>query len=167
MLAAGAVLKFFNNYIGDEARVKWPNDIYWRDRKAAGILIENVWQGNEWKFAVIGIGINVNQTGFGELGTKAVSIKQITGKEFMPVELARELCTGFQRSLEQFLTNPGIMVNHYKSNLYKLGETVRLKKENRIFDASIKDVNVEGQLVVQTAIEEKYDVGEVEWLIND
>lgn len=165
MMAAAGVLKFFNNYIGDETSIKWPNDIYWRDRKAAGILIENVWQGNEWKFAVVGIGINVNQTGFGELGTKAVSLKQITGKEFVPVELARELSTELQNSLELFLANPEILVKDYKSKLYKLGETVRLKKENRIFDALIKDVNLEGQLVVQTLVEEKFDVGEVEWMI--
>ena len=49
---------------GLDARIKWPNDIYWCDRKAAGILIENLWQGSDWKFAVVGIGVNVNQTIF-------------------------------------------------------------------------------------------------------
>lgn len=164
---ATGTMNFFNNYAKSGTTIKWPNDIYWRDRKAAGILIENVWQGSEWKFAVVGIGINVNQTDFGELGTKAVSLKQITGKEMVPVELARELCTELQNSLELFIEHPAMLVNDYKKNLYKMGETVRLKKEDRIFDALIKDVNLEGQLVVESAIEEKFDVGEIEWVIND
>jgi BirA family biotin operon repressor/biotin-[acetyl-CoA-carboxylase] ligase len=41
MMTAVGVVNFFNNYIADELKIKWPNDIYWRDRKAAGILIEN------------------------------------------------------------------------------------------------------------------------------
>lgn len=165
MMTAVGVLNFFNNYIADEVKIKWPNDIYWRDRKAAGILIENVWQGNEWKFAVIGIGININQTDFGDLGTKAVSLKQITGKDFVPVELAKELCSEIQKVLKQLELQPSNIAALYRKNLYKLGEPVRFKKENRTFDAVIKDVSPEGQLVVQTIVEERFDVGEVEWIV--
>ena len=32
----------FAQYAGDETRIKWPNDLYWSDRKAGGILIENI-----------------------------------------------------------------------------------------------------------------------------
>ena len=64
MMTAVALQEFFGNFVADETKIKWPNDIFWRDRKAAGILIENLWQGSEWKFTVIGIGINVNQTDF-------------------------------------------------------------------------------------------------------
>src|SRR3954464_2647230 len=78
-MAVGTVL-FFRKYVADDVSIKWPNDLYWRDRKAGGILIENVWQGGIWKFAVVGIGININQARF-DLLTQAVSLKQITGKE--------------------------------------------------------------------------------------
>ncbi len=37
-----AACDFFARYAGDETTIKWPNDIYWRDRKAGGILIENI-----------------------------------------------------------------------------------------------------------------------------
>jgi len=73
MAAAVAAHQLVAKYINEDLTIKWPNDIYWRDRKAAGILIENIWQASEWKFAVIGIGLNVNQTEFGELGDRAVS----------------------------------------------------------------------------------------------
>ena len=55
---------FFTAAAGNKTSVKWPNDIFWGDRKAGGILIENIIQGNTWKYAVIGIGININQIEF-------------------------------------------------------------------------------------------------------
>ena len=86
------VLELFKNYAAEGWSVKWPNDIYWRDRKAGGILIENMIQGTDWRYAIAGIGLNINQTDFGGLGNKAVSLKQITGKTFEPTVLAKELC---------------------------------------------------------------------------
>ena len=53
-----ACYDFFNAIAGPETFIKWPNDIFWRDRKAGGVLIENVFNGNTWRFAVVGIGIN-------------------------------------------------------------------------------------------------------------
>jgi BirA family biotin operon repressor/biotin-[acetyl-CoA-carboxylase] ligase len=166
MMAAVSVQKLLENYISDEIKIKWPNDIYWCDRKAAGILIENVWQGSEWKFAVIGIGINVNQTEFGELGLKAVSLKQITGKNFDPVVVAKKLGEILEEKYQLLLAYPSLILEEYKSHLYKLKEKIKLKKDNRVFDAEFKDVNNNGQMVVQHAAEEKFDVGEVEWIIN-
>jgi len=165
MMAAVSVQKFFSNYVADDVKIKWPNDIYWRDRKAAGILIENVWQGNEWKFAIIGIGININQTDFGELNSKAVSLKQITGKHFDLVILAKELCNELNKKYQVLLNDSSQIVDEYKLHLYKLNEIVKLKKQNRVFEAVIKDVNTNGQLIVQHGTEERFVVGEVEWVI--
>jgi BirA family biotin operon repressor/biotin-[acetyl-CoA-carboxylase] ligase len=166
MVTAIGVRELLANHVGDEIKIKWPNDIYWRDRKAAGILIENVWQGNEWKFAVIGIGINVNQTNFGGLGLKAVSLKQITGKNFEPLNLAKELCGILEEKYQLLLSDPSSIIDQYKSHLYKFNEMIKLKKDNRVFNAKFKDVNNNGQLVVEHAIEEKFGVGEVEWIIS-
>jgi len=165
-MAAVAVRSFFNSYAADDVRIKWPNDIYWRDRKAAGILIENLWQGNEWKSSVIGIGVNINQTDFSGLKTKAVSLKQIAGKNFDPIVLAKELCAVLNEKYQMLLRDVPSIVDEYKSNLYKLGEAVRLKKNNRVFEAVIKDVNTAGQLVVLHSTEEIFDVGEIEWIAN-
>ena len=56
----------FSKYAGDETRIKWPNDLYWRDRKAGGILIENIIKSSQsvvgsWQWSVIGIGINIKR----------------------------------------------------------------------------------------------------------
>ena len=161
-----AVYKFIDHYTLGEVRIKWPNDIYWRDRKAAGILIENLWQGSEWKFAVVGIGVNINQQYFGELNSKAVSLKQITGKDFQPILLAQDLCGFVEKELDVLLKYPLTIDDAYRNNLYKLDQSVKLKKANRIFEAVVKDVNANGQLVVEHGIEEKFDVGEVEWIVS-
>jgi BirA family transcriptional regulator, biotin operon repressor / biotin---[acetyl-CoA-carboxylase] ligase len=166
MMVAVAVQELLAQYIKNDIKIKWPNDIYWCDRKAAGVLIENIWQGQEWKFSVVGVGINVNQIDFAGLETKAVSIKQITGREFNCVVLAKELCEILEDKYQLLLSNCSRVVEQYKANLYKLQEYVQLKKDQLLFEAKFQDVNSMGQMVVQHQIEEKFDVGDIEWIIN-
>ena len=164
-MVATAVLRFLSRYAIGNTSIKWPNDIYWCDRKAGGILIENVIQGAEWKYSVVGIGININQTDFGDLKNKAVSLKQITGNNFDPVSLAKEICDILDTQFDQLTLDPNAVIKEYRSNLYKLGEKIKLKKGNRIFEAIMKDVTDTGQLIVQHAVDERFDVGEVEWML--
>lgn len=165
MATAVGVQRFFTKYAGSETKVKWPNDLYWRDRKAGGILIENVVQGSEWKAAIVGIGININQTGFHNLDRKAVSLKQITGKDHTPVDLARDLCRHLSQAYDLLHKLPLEVKELYRQHLYKLNETVRLKHGSRVFEATVKDVSSLGELVVQHATEERFGVGELEWMI--
>lgn len=165
MAVAAGTARFFNKYTSGEVRIKWPNDVYWRDRKAGGILIENILQGKDWRYAIAGIGLNINQVEFGELDLKAVSLKQITGIHFQPLSLAKELCGFLEESFALSKKDPSSVIEQYKSRLYKLNEVVRLKKGSRVFEATIKDVTLNGDLVVEHTVEERFGVGEVEWLI--
>ena len=61
--------------------IKWPNDLYFQDKKLAGILIENIWQANQVSRSIAGIGLNVNQTVFLSPAPNPVSLCQITGYE--------------------------------------------------------------------------------------
>lgn len=161
-----ACCDFFNTYAGNETSIKWPNDIYWRDRKAAGILIENIVKGNVWQWAVIGIGMNINQTAFGENAKNPVSLKQITGKQFDTVELAKELCDCLEKRYQQLLaTDFTTLLDEYNQQLYKAGQTVKLKKDTATFNCTIKHVNINGQLVVSGAAKDYFEFGEVEWVI--
>ena len=67
--------------LGEGFTIKWPNDIYYGDKKIAGILIENAILGNEVKYSIAGIGLNVNQTTFLSSAPNPVSFKLISGKE--------------------------------------------------------------------------------------
>ena len=197
-----AVHDFFGLYAGDETTIKWPNDIYWRDRKAGGILIENIIGSREsgagsqsrevntqeslavvresgaglqtidsqlmtaqsWQWAIVGMGININQTVFPENIRNAVSLKQITGKDWSVIELAQELCTHTLNRYDQLLAgnNP---LQEYNNQLFKKGQTAVFKKGSRIFEAKVKEVDMAGDLVLITASEEHFSFGEVEWVL--
>lgn len=173
--------EFFSKYAGDETKIKWPNDIYWRDRKAGGVLIENVIgsldpiaiglgngveKSEAWKWSVVGIGININQTSFPADLPNPVSLKQITGKNYEPLELAKELCFIIEKNYQSLIAgNFMIFFNKYQTHLYKKEEKIKLKKGTRVFETTIKGVSETGQLITQHSIEERFEFGEVEWVL--
>jgi len=94
---------FFKDHAGDETLIKLPNDIYWRDRKAGGILIENTLRGTEWTWTVIGIGFNINQTQFNIQDGQPVSLRQITGKKWEIATLQTQLSEALKMSIQNWL----------------------------------------------------------------
>jgi BirA family biotin operon repressor/biotin-[acetyl-CoA-carboxylase] ligase len=168
---ATTVHKFFSTYAGDETKIKWPNDLYWRDRKAGGILIESIVRSQEsvvstWQWAIVGIGININQTYFSSDLPNPVSLKQITGKSFESVDLAKELCFDLDKNYQLLLEGKfESLFNYYQQHLYKKDETVKLKKGNRVFETTIKGVSDTGQLITKHSIEERFEFGQVEWIL--
>lgn len=96
---------FYDDYTNGDTRIKRPNDIYWRDRKAGGILIENLLRGTEWTWSVIGIGININQTTFSPEAPNPVSLKQITGREWEIRSLQEALSKALSKSVQDWLAN--------------------------------------------------------------
>ena len=168
---AVAVHGFLTKYAGDDVKIKWPNDVYWQDRKAGGILIESVIRSSEtgdssWEWSIIGIGININQTAFPTYLTNPVSLRQITGKTFDTVDLAKGICEELNQKISALITKGFEEIYaSYLTHLYKINETVKLKKGNRVFEAVIKGVSPAGRLIVFHSIEEEFDFGEVQWVI--
>lgn len=177
-----AVCDFFTLYAGASTRIKWPNDIYWGDRKAGGILIENLIKAgtqslenktllpelqqklsNPWQWTIAGIGININQTVFPTSLSNPVSLKQITGKEHDPILLANTLCSYLQQRWNQLLEKKDLMED-YNRLLYKINQKVQLRRETESFEAIIKGVTETGKLILITDKEETYAFGELEWL---
>jgi len=156
----------FSRYAGAEAtRIKWPNDLYWGDRKAGGILIENNFRGDRWAFAIAGIGININQTEFPATVRNPISLRQITGQYYDPVQLARELGSCLDRryrDLEAGIAGP---IAEYNTRLYRLGREVRLRKDNATFETVLTGVSAQGQLLTKDVLERAFSFGEVEWVI--
>ena len=119
MAVAIACRNLLNQYAQDNISIKWPNDIYWNDRKAGGILIENIITDGNWRYAVIGIGINLNQVSFEHTSNKPVSLRQITGKPFGIREIARELADLLEKELNALYQDPEATVRTYNSYLFK------------------------------------------------
>jgi len=149
---------------GEHTTIKWPNDIYWCDRKTGGILIENIIQSGTWKFAIAGIGLNVNQTMFPDFLPQAVSLKQITGQHYDVLQTAKQLTGMVQNKYDQLHHNKAAITDEYNSVLYKLGEPVKLKAGNVIFNATIKGVSRQGRLIIKNSVEQELNWGEVEWV---
>ena len=163
---AVATYQLFSEYAGDEASIKWPNDIYWRDRKAAGILIDNLIRGNKWQWSVAGIGMNVNQSVFERLGIKAVSLKQITGLSHDPVTLARQLCAKVQTQYQLIASGKfAEVLDSYNAALFQKHAAVRFKKDSRVFTAVVERVNEWNQLEISNGPQDYLEFGEVEWLL--
>lgn len=168
---AVSVWDLFSKYAGDETKIKWPNDLYWRDRKAGGILIENDIQSSQssvgrWRWAVIGVGININQSVFDTDLPNPVSLKQITGKNYEPIELAKELCSVIENNYQLLIAGSyEVLFKKYQAHLYKKDEKVKLKKGNRVFETTIKGVSTTGQLIIENSIEERFEFGEIEWIL--
>ena len=85
-----AIIDALGQMVGDLS-IKWPNDIYWRNGKLAGILIENTLKGNLIKDSIIGVGLNVNQRKFHSDAPNPVSLWQITGQETNREQLLKDI----------------------------------------------------------------------------
>ena len=115
---------FFMEFAGEETKIKKPNDIYWRDRKAGGILIENIVRGIDWNWTVIGIGLNINQTHFSNEAGSPVSLKQITGKHWDIKAMQKKLAETLSASLNLWL-NEGEGLTLQKMEL----QIIKIKSE--------------------------------------
>jgi len=90
--AALAVVEALSSEAGDGFTVKWPNDVYWRDKKACGMLIESSLDGSDIAHSIIGIGINVNQEHFVSDAPNPVSLINITGHEHDLEKVLKQVC---------------------------------------------------------------------------
>ncbi len=162
-----ACYDFFVKYAIDQVTIKWANDIYWRDRKAGGILIENILQGKEWKYAVVGIGFNINQAHFPKELPNPVSLRQITGNVIPVTEAGKELCQFIEKRWQQLkLGMEEQLLEEYNSHLFKLNEQVQLKMNGAIIKARVTGVNKQGQLLIYTGEQMAINFGAVEWVLD-
>ena len=146
--------------LSEAVSIKWPNDIYWGDKKIAGILIENAIIGSEMKYSIAGIGLNVNQTEFVSNAPNPVSLKQITGKEYNIDRLMQQLYAEVQKALNEDVWA------EYKSHLYRregfwpfverevsIEPTMNVQRDDvqstKVFMARIEDVLPTGEIVLQ------------------
>ncbi|MDO5665646.1 MAG: biotin--[acetyl-CoA-carboxylase] ligase [Bacteroidia bacterium] len=135
----------------DDIRIKWPNDIYWKDKKIAGILIENSLQGKIIENSIIGIGLNLNQQIFPMELPNPVSLRQITAtehdKDYILDLLIKEfflLYRSLQRGEKQ------VIEDEYMLDLYRVNGYYWYEDVNGRFQAKIDNVLPSGHLVLET-----------------
>ena len=167
VISSLAAFNLFNKYTTNNLKIKWPNDVYWQDRKTGGILIENIISGNTCKYAVAGFGLNINQTAFHPALKNPCSLKQITGRDYDVIELSHQLCDELTLTFNRLMNGDvNGLLKEYKQHLYKKDSIVKFKKDAIIFEGKIIRVDEAGRLMVQTSYEEAFEFGSVEWIID-
>ena len=95
--AALAVVEALAHETGDTFTVKWPNDVYWQDKKICGMLLENSLAGSDIAHCIVGIGININQERFLSDAPNPVSLTLITGREHDLMALLKRVCARIEQ----------------------------------------------------------------------
>ncbi|MDO4707521.1 MAG: biotin--[acetyl-CoA-carboxylase] ligase [Porphyromonadaceae bacterium] len=153
-LAAYGLLKTIARYLPEENKhnlsIKWPNDIYYGDKKIAGILIEHSITGENIDYSIIGIGLNLNETDFPSDLPNPISLKQITGEDYEPEEVMLRLRKRFHFMLEEFLIgNYAEIHRNYMLHLYRREGLHPFSDRDGSFLAYIKNVLPTGQIVLE------------------
>lgn len=141
------VVRFLNKFQAG-FKVKWPNDIYWNDKKIAGILIENNLQGAVIGSSVVGIGLNINQMEFLNDAPNPVSLAQITGQTYSLQTCLTELQQTIWQAYLQAQHNPRQIRNDYLNVLYRYQTWAMYQDETGLFEGKITDVENRGYLHV-------------------
>ncbi len=92
---------------GVEARIKWPNDIWVGDRKICGILIENTLEGAAVRESIVGIGLNLNETGWPAELPNPVSLTELTGRRYRLQPELKRLHEAICRRFGQLASSDG------------------------------------------------------------
>jgi BirA family biotin operon repressor/biotin-[acetyl-CoA-carboxylase] ligase len=155
-----AILDALEQHIGDVS-IKWPNDIYWRNGKLGGILIENRLQGGCIKDCIIGIGLNVNQEQFVSDAPNPVSLKMIHGEDTDRELLLENLLARFRQYLQQDVKAS------YLSRLYRRKGFHPYADSHGAFMAELVDVEADGHLLLRddNGTQRRYAFKEVTFII--
>ena len=160
MAASLAVCEALGQHIGDLS-IKWPNDIYWRNGKIGGMLIENLLQGDVIRDSIIGIGLNVNQQVFRSGAPNPVSMWQITGQETDRQQLLDDIL----RCMDHYLYHD--VRPQYLQMLYRRKGFHPYADGDGAFMAEIVEVEDDGHLVLldDSGQRRRYAFKEVQFVI--
>lgn len=155
----------------EDVYVKWPNDIYYKDKKMAGILIENAISGARIKRSIVGVGLNVNQQTFTDVVPNPVSMTHISGKTYdldsLLETVIRRIVNDFDKYEEK--PEPIKLAARYRYMLWR-GEgywPYRETATGREFKARVAAISPTGHLTLafDTGEFKTYAFKEVEFLL--
>ncbi|MCF6171076.1 MAG: biotin--[acetyl-CoA-carboxylase] ligase [Bacteroidales bacterium] len=153
----------------EKVTIKWPNDIYIGEQKAAGILVQNFIKGQSIDFSIVGIGLNVNQQHFFSDAPNPVSLVHFTGKpldrEKLLDSLLKQIGKHYGQAASPLLRKE--VEKKYLSHLFRYRETSVFKVKGEAFKASISGIGKFGQLMLrhENGEEGLYDFKEVGFVL--
>lgn len=137
------------NTFAEDFSIKWPNDIYYKEEKIAGILIENTLSSKGIDSCIIGLGLNVNQQSFKSDAPNPISLHNIIGKETSVSALLESTLERFNKVYELVYTNVALLRENYFNNLLFCGQMRRYSDSEGEFIGKIVDVENDGHLIIE------------------
>ena len=154
LVAALAVAKAITSVTGEEAMIKWPNDIVVNSKKVCGILTEMNAQFDYINHIVVGIGINVHNESFPEEISQMASSLMIEagGKRFHRAQIIAETMSYFEQYYDTFLKTQDLsaLVREYDELLVNRNKSVRVLDPKEPFDGKAMGITSKGELIVDT-----------------
>ena len=135
----------------DGISIKWPNDIYWNEKKICGILIEHELEGRCLSRSIAGIGLNINQEVFRSNAPNPVSLRQITGREHDRTTLLQGILTRLHRYYTQLQQedNSNTVDMRYHQSLFRREGYHPYQDSDGRFMARLLRVEADGRLVLE------------------
>lgn len=143
-----AIHDFLAEYLKEEIKIKWPNDLIYEDKKIGGILIENYIRKNVIEWCIVGVGLNINQTTFHD--KNAISLANICGQQFDREELTNLLLQKME--VKYFQLQKGkinTLRKEYLANMYWKDEIHVFQSEGTFFNGRITGVETSGKLIME------------------
>lgn len=154
LVAALAVAKAITSVTGEEALIKWPNDIVVNGKKVCGILTEMNAQFDYINHIVVGIGINVHNESFPEEISQMASSLMIEagGKRFHRAQIIADTMSYFEQYYDTFLKTQDLsaLVREYDELLVNRNKSVRVLDPKEPFDGKAMGITPKGELIVDT-----------------
>ena len=150
LLAAVAVCEAVGELLGLSLQIKWPNDIFYGDKKIGGILTELDAEMDEIHFVVVGMGLNVS-TSARDLPDHAQSLMQVVGKEVSRLQVVQQLLVAFERWYDLFCRKGSAPVlEAWRTYTTTLGKRIVIQYHNRKSEALALDIDTDGALIIRT-----------------
>jgi BirA family biotin operon repressor/biotin-[acetyl-CoA-carboxylase] ligase len=161
-----AVVSALESYNIPKLSIKWPNDIMSYNFKIGGILIENSLKVDGAISSVVGLGLNINQTNFGDL-PKASSLAAICGSQFDKEQILHSIIEKMKQNINLVQLQPESLWLKYSERLFKKGIPMPFKdNSDKKFMGIIQGVSPYGKL--QVLLEDdsvfEYSIKEVQML---
>lgn len=151
----------------EKLSIKWPNDIFYENRKLAGILINSTIKANMMDVSIIGIGLNVNQMQFQDWPTHPISMKMITGEDYNLQPLLEQIAEHIIIKVEQLKSNPTSIEQDYLKRLFRYRSWADYEIEGKTLRLFMTGIDAFGRLQLVDKQQElhQYEIKQIKFLV--
>jgi BirA family biotin operon repressor/biotin-[acetyl-CoA-carboxylase] ligase len=152
---------------GLNVQLKWPNDVFVDGKKIAGILIEFNYRGATPRYAIVGVGLNVNQTDFPS-PLNASSLKTFTQGDFEVKEVLKGLLPCIEKRYLQIRSETGRkdLHRHYLAKLLGYEREVNYMHDGQRKTGVITGLSSDGKIEIESSGGvQKFEMKEIKLLL--